>query len=875
MVPITSSKKGYFFSIDALIALLIILAVLMVVKPISKQTQLEMHLQEDTIKVLSSIKIGELDNSYAQQLILNGLIKNPNNSVIEQISEFHAKEMPEAKLLADSIFSQLSPKENIGIWMDDQLISSSNSTPYENSERIWVSRQIISGLEKGKDTTGYSSRALLTKSAKTKYFYFGGYTGDGNISIRIDYTGSIKSAEMELAINNNFSVYINNNFSSNFSKSPSTLAPQKYILPISYFMSNITSGNLIELKGNNLYISGGYIKIIYESSEAPQEKKFFPGIKGLINIYDSFFMPSALSEMNIMLHFNSTYETFITIGNVSVYNGTSNGQDITVNLNTSYLSSKLNFSELTGKNIPIRIGLKNISYNFTTGIGNADSVLVTDVSGSMDDCVEYVGYNCTYRCRKGGTTCSRKSCILSSPGLCTNSVCGTCESDCNPQNYQTNEICNNTKLDMAITADKEFISVVLNVSGNSVGLVSYSSTTRNVQNLTTNITLLNQIVNSYNANGGTCICCGINNATKILKNSTKIKTILLMSDGAANYQCSEQGTGSSTQDAINAACQAYTNYNITVHAIGFNSSSSTEFDEATLQAIANCGHGNYSRANASNLLDIYRQFAQTIVQTSYSEQTLISLGNLETQLYPDSSMTLAYPSPTIPYGIIFTSESPVFGSYQEGNFSLPSDSQIIEARAISYSGSKWTKFVELFNQSSSSWQEIFNLTKYGTDYTLLGDPYSVNIPAEKITRGNNRVKITIGSGTGDSSINSSYDKIIYTLSRPSTGYSPILASASGCNWTIEFEDSSNLTLTVPSNYTGTSTCYYTQNLVTYNPNDAIDFALHSLLAILDLNSDNKIDAKFSQQDIDLTSNEISGIPYAWSSEIQVRVWREL
>ena len=65
-------------------------------------------------------------------------------------------------------------------------------------------------------------------------------------------------------------------------------------------------------------------------------------------------------------------------------------------------------------------------------------------------------------------------------------------------------------------------------------------------------------------------------------NTSRKSAMMVMSDGAANRQCARQGTGSSTQDAVQAACDAKRDYGITVYSVGYSDAA----DEATMQAIA-------------------------------------------------------------------------------------------------------------------------------------------------------------------------------------------------------------------------------------------------------------------------------------------------
>ena len=49
-------------------------------------------------------------------------------------------------------------------------------------------------------------------------------------------------------------------------------------------------------------------------------------------------------------------------------------------------------------------------------------------------------------------------------------------------------------------------------------------------------------------------------------------------------------------------------------------------------------------------------------------------------------------------------------------------------------------------------------------------------------------------------------------------------------------------------------------------------AVYKLLRILDLNLNNKIETKLSENNLQISPNEIEGIPFTWSTEVQVRIW---
>jgi hypothetical protein len=324
-----------------------------------------------------------------------------------------------------------------------------------------------------------------------------------------------------------------------------------------------------------------------------------------------------------------------------------------------------------------------------------------------------------------------------------------------------------------------------------------------------------------------------------------------------------------------SSCRVSNELNATVYSIGFGPVSNCQMANKTLQNIAQCGKGKYySSDNATILETFYNAISQEIAELSYTEQISVVVGRLNnTVLYPDSYISFDYVSDDIPYGLVLTLETDAFGNTQTtGMFNIPNDSQAIEANVVSYSGSKWTDKLYIKNESST-WKKVFSLIDFGTNYLNLGDAYLVNIPAGLITTGNNTVNITTGVSLLNSSQGSVYDKAIYTLVKQPSGYSKISMLAEGCLWNLQFETGNNVTMKIPAEYTGIDTCLYNSMAISYNNNDAIDNAIYLLLEKLDLDSDNLIDVQFSEQDLSLSSVEVEGIPFTWSSEIQARVWR--
>lgn len=831
----TSGNKAIFFSSDALIAIMIISLTLLVIIPLTINSQNKSKINEDVLTVLSELKISETNNAYVRELIQEQKITNPNNTLIKQIGEFYITNKTLAKNLASEILQGIDTNQNIGIWFDSSLIASKNTTNIENAENIEVERQIISGIKDSESITGFSARAYLKNSQQSKYFFFGGYVGEGNLSAKINYDGNITSALAELTINENFKIKINGIDSGTYDASQTETTPSEYEIPI----ENFNKGeNLIEFfpqdSEKKLHLAGGYIKINYETETLQeQSKQYLPGIEGIINLYDGLTIPKNLTQLKAHLIINSPYEFFLTLGNFSLDFNSTSGEE-TIEISNQNFSSILNYSALSQKTIPFRIGLKNGTY-VSNETRNADVFSVTDLSGSMRNlCNNYDFFCCFFN------DCS------------TQIGCETCEGTFQPV------------INTAKEANKEFIDAILNNSEHRSGLVGYENDAylTDFHELSQNKDSLKNKVDDWNAGGSTCTCCGINLAVEELltdSNENKTRSAIIMSDGEANIECSEQSTGDAKQDAIKAACDAFQEHGIKFHSVGFGS----DADETTLQAIASCGEGNYYYGDIDEMIEIYKSIAQDVIESTYHEQTIESSSALKTTLSPESYIEFTYEETEQPYGLKTTIEKNYENEKVE--FSIPENTQIIEAETISYSGPKWTSQIITNNLTT------YNLTEYGTTLEKLGDPYKINIPIKDLQQ-NNTIETYLTINNQNTTLGSSSNKVIYTLIKNITAFSQISAKAEGCIWTIEFEDSTNITTKIPSSYENAETCFYTSEIKQHNSNDAIQQATYDLLTQLDTNSNNKIETKFSQQNLEIDTSEITGIPYTWSTEVQIRRW---
>ena len=162
------NRNGFFFSIDALIALIILLAVTFVAYPVFESSRSTTKLPGDIIKVLSTLKVGEMNSSLIQSLIAAKVINDTNSSLIEQIGALYTTNSSTAQALAQDVLKTLNTTENIGIWYDNNLTASINTTPYTTAREISVARETVSGVSLAGPSKGYVSKAWLKQiSAKS------------------------------------------------------------------------------------------------------------------------------------------------------------------------------------------------------------------------------------------------------------------------------------------------------------------------------------------------------------------------------------------------------------------------------------------------------------------------------------------------------------------------------------------------------------------------------------------------------------------------------------------------------------------------------------------------------------------------------------
>jgi hypothetical protein len=184
------------------------------------------------------------------------------------------------------------------------------------------------------------------------------------------------------------------------------------------------------------------------------------------------------------------------------------------------------------------------------------------------------------------------------------------------------------KINDVKNATSQFVQAVLPLSdGVNIGLVSYRTSLAGWLDLTGNGTALLQEIDTYHAEGLTCISCGIRKGTDIAAlGEGSEKAMILLSDGAANRCMAGACTPIIARaEAINESRRAWEQFGVRVYVIAFADNG----DLATLQQIADAGNGTLVIANVTEIIDKYKEMA-SIISDSYPTNPRLDIGNAGT-----------------------------------------------------------------------------------------------------------------------------------------------------------------------------------------------------------------------------------------------------
>ncbi len=543
------SRQGIYFTIDGLFAAMLVVLAAVLYLTISHSVDDAGLLQstaEDGVTVLTTIRVGEFNHSLTQLVIATN-VTNENESVLRAIAALWATNNSLAPIYTQTVLMQFLPTASFAIYAETDLLYNRTLIPQTAATHVATAKQQVSGIAYARPISGNTATAYLKKienKSTASYAYFGGFVGQGNLTFTLPdlpldiSAATIRDVLLELDTPASFTLEVNGvDCGSYVPVYPTTTEIEQW---------NVVGCEAAFVPGDNdvalvftdpltiSYVSGGFLRVRYVTNEdavdpgASPRVIALPGIDGIINLYDGFTVPGNLTNITVYLHYlanhsgpNQNNTFYLTIGNVTVYrDNTSLGTQM-ITLTDANLSSILNYSQLSGTTVPFRIGFENLTFS-AIYLGAADVMLVTDTSGSMDWRMDLDDVDGVKR-------------------------------ECRDPNINASST---QRLSVAKCLDIQFATDILNVTGNVLGLVNYASSTQTASTvpLTTNFTRINQTIGNttsgYVANGGTCICCGINSALAQL-NASLLRTSLLAQGSNWVYWFSNGTTAIPQNDTSN------------------------------------------------------------------------------------------------------------------------------------------------------------------------------------------------------------------------------------------------------------------------------------------------------------------------------------
>jgi len=141
-------KKAQFFTMDAVLAVSIILVtiVLMSSEYISERDESNIYfLSNDIMDVYSNLKVKDSINDYVKSLIANGSIVNINNTILEQIGEFWSENRSglASRFVVNITRDHIRDIFGFSVLVDEEVIYADNKSI---NNQLISSKRIISGI---------------------------------------------------------------------------------------------------------------------------------------------------------------------------------------------------------------------------------------------------------------------------------------------------------------------------------------------------------------------------------------------------------------------------------------------------------------------------------------------------------------------------------------------------------------------------------------------------------------------------------------------------------------------------------------------------------------------------------------------------------
>ncbi len=913
------NKKGMYYTTDALLSSFLLIGVVILLINADFDTSIsdqDVYTARDLATAMDQLKIYEIENDFLEQEINNGNISDLNQSLLELIGYYWSTNQTQKTEEVFNILAEDVLKDDYGVRLtiDDEVLVSKEDSENQN---IYSVTRLLTGVDEEMPLDGASSSAYLKRIKNKKsysYAYLGGFVGQGNISflgepLPQDINESrIEEIYLEGDFASNFHFYINgvqcpNEDGNLFNVNAENLSIDSWSLPSCKELIEKDMNEFeIKFEGDleDSYAAGGLVRISYRTDVLNEEEDYgverynLPQIRGLANLFDSFYIKGILENMEVNLAYETNDSAYISIGEriIDLNNDEgdleqgiegevtgSNPRFYNITLTNDFLKNQANldYDLISNNTVPLRFS----SYDTVEKIiesGDADVILISDYSTSMMRAIDNWGMG------------NRRS---------------ACEDALDDSETR--------RTDLATCLNKEFADNVLNYSGNRLWPVYMYDNDIKYYNNPEDLEAIKGYMGSFsNGRGYSCISCAVNQAYEILdqySNESRKKFVVVMTDGIpthcpdgsclsesvdyGNLQCSGicNSPGNCPPNQRDSECQEcidnpeaanslyfssdriVNDLDVTMFTIGFGPfENECDFAGTVLDQVAQIGNGTYQHSQDNEELQlIYENVSNEILTRIEQENQTVNVleGEVESNLlnsYIDFEFQPLIDEPS-PGKISVVMEEPL--NQCNNTVFIPDGLEITDAKVASYSGPHWSDLV------ISNGVTVFNLSNYYVPYHRLGDPFEIHVNPGTLQSGYNNIFLETGNSPTNRTGCFGNDRLIYDALIPSaTARTDVYSLNEGCSWTVAFEDGDEQIINVPSDYQGNNECFYQPDNIVYNSEDTYDVAMHKLLTQLDTNSNGRVLININELDLEVTTTVLEEVPFLWGPVIsKLEVWK--
>lgn len=146
-----NSARAQYFTLDAFIGVMIVVVAIVIIfaartsKPYTIQSAL---ISSGFAESLSSTKLAELNNPLVTVLVQNGTITNPDNTVLQQATEFYFVNQKyfAGELLKNVTYQLIPPQYSFKVLVNDEVVYVRSRSNENKSSVVTSSKKLIFGV---------------------------------------------------------------------------------------------------------------------------------------------------------------------------------------------------------------------------------------------------------------------------------------------------------------------------------------------------------------------------------------------------------------------------------------------------------------------------------------------------------------------------------------------------------------------------------------------------------------------------------------------------------------------------------------------------------------------------------------------------------